>query len=286
MKTKIAVALSLVSVLSVHAQVANYDATIASQSPWEQFDFNDSLSASVNNDSGPGLFTAGANTAYGTDASGDADGALAVTANATGGGYTMSDNNFVSGQGTVDSVGTLSFLFNLSTVSGTEYFLSIGGDTTSDGNALALAISSGSPELKIGGHSAVLPTLTAGAWYYIAVTWDFNGTASDSATYYLGEVGGTLGSATTVTGYATTADVGGTSGETGSSGLIVVGNRQANNSGMEGDFGTLATWNSDLSSSQIDAQFAALTPVPEPSTIACLSVGGGLLLGLIRRKKA
>jgi hypothetical protein len=55
---------------------------------------------------------------------------------------------------------------------------------------------------------------------------------------------------------------------------------------MEGDYGTLATWSSQLSSTQITNQFDALTTtVPEPSTAACLGVGG-LLLGLILRKKA
>lgn len=285
MKTKIAAALTLLSVVAVRADIANYDATIASQSPLEQFNFADSLNATANNDSGPGAFTAGANTAYTSDLSGNANGALSVTANATSGGYTMADNNFVTGQGTENSVGTLSFLFNLSSVSGTEYFLSIGGDTTSDANAFALAISGNSPELKLGGHSAVLPTLTANEWYYIGVTWDFNGTTSDTATYYIGELGGTL-SSTTVSGYAATAEVGGTSGETGSDGDIVVGNRQANNSGMEGDYGTLATWSSQLSSTQITNQFDALTTtVPEPSTTACVGFGG-LLLGLILRKKA
>jgi hypothetical protein len=285
MKTKIAAALALLSVVSVRADIANYDATIASQSPLEQFNFANSLSATANNDGGPGAFTAGANTAYTTDLSGNANGALSVTANATSGGYTMADNNFITGQGTENSVGTLSFLFNISSVTGTEYFLSVGGDNTADANALALAISGGTAELKIGGHSAVLPALTANEWYYIGVTWDFNGTTSDSATYYLGELGGTLNS-TTVSGYAATAEVGGTSGETGSSGNIVIGNRQANNSGMEGDYGTLATWSSQLSSTQITNQFDALTTtVPEPSTAACLGVGG-LLLGLILRKKA
>jgi hypothetical protein len=282
MKTKVAAVLSLLSVVSVRADIANYDATVASQSPLEQFNFADSLNANA----GSGTFAAGANTAYTTDLSGNANGALSVTANATSGGYTMADNSFISGQGTVDSVGTLSFLFNVSSVTGTEYFLSVGGDVTSDGNALALAISGGTPELKIGGHSADLPTLAANAWYYIGITWNFNGTTSDSATYYLGELNGTLSSAT-VTGYTATAEVGGTSGETGSSGNIAIGNRQANNSGMEGDYGTLASWNSQLSSAQITDQFDALTTtaVPEPSTTACIGVGG-FLLGLILRKKA
>ncbi|MGA2870181.1 MAG: hypothetical protein ABSF34_13610, partial [Verrucomicrobiota bacterium] len=144
MKTKIAAALTLLSVVSVRADIANYDATIASQSPLEQFNFANSLSATANNDGGPGAFTAGANTAYTTDLSGNANGALSVTANAASGGYTLADNNFISGQGTVNSVGTLSFLFNISTVnSGTEYFLSVGGDITGDANAFALAVSGG-----------------------------------------------------------------------------------------------------------------------------------------------
>jgi hypothetical protein len=285
MKTKIAAALALLSVVSVRADIANYDATIASQSPLEQFNFANFLSATANNDGGPGAFTAGANTAYTTDLSGNANGALSVTANATSGGYTMADNNFITGQGTENSVGTLSFLFNISAVSGTEYFLSVGGDVTSDANAFALAISTGTAELKLGGHSGTLPTLTANTWYYLGVTWDFNGTTSDSATYYLGALGGTLNSGT-LTGYAAGAEVGGTSGETGSSGDIVVGNRQANNSGMKGDYGTLATWSSQLSSTQITNQFDALTTtVPEPSATACVGAGG-LLLGLILRKKA
>ena len=78
MKIKIAAVLSLLSVVSARADIANYDATIASQSPLEQFNFADSLSANA----GSGTFTAGANTAYTTDLSGNANGALSVTANA------------------------------------------------------------------------------------------------------------------------------------------------------------------------------------------------------------
>jgi PEP-CTERM motif len=273
----------LFAAVSVRADIANYDATVASQDPADelyQFDFNNSLSANV----GSGTFTAGANTAYTTDLSSDPNGALSVTANATSGGYTLTNDSFVVGQGTVNSVGTLSFLYNLSTASGTEYFLSLGGDTTSDANAFALAVSSGTFELKIGGHSATLPAPAANEWYYIGITWDFNGTTSDSATYYIGEVGGTLNAPVTVTGYAATSEVGGTTGETGSDGEIVVGNRQALNSGMEGDYGTLATWSSQLTGDEIQAQFNALTtPVPEPSTVALVGAGTMMLFGLRRR---
>jgi len=292
MKTKIAIALSALLAaftMSLQADIANYDTTIAGQDSADelyQFNFDDSLSATV----GSGTFTAGANTAYTTDLSGNANGALSITANATSGGYTMANNAFVAGQGTVNSVGTLSFLFNISTTSSSEYFLSIGGDTTSDNNALALDISGGVSQYKIGNHSTTLPALTTGVWYYFAVTWNFNGTASDSSTFYIGQVGGSLNSPTGAAGgsYTAASEVGGTSAETGSSGNIVVGNRQANNTGMLGDYGTLATWSSQLTSSQIDAQYAALTTTsaPEPSSVAILASGGAMLLALLRRKKS
>jgi hypothetical protein len=277
----------LFAAVSLQADIANYDATIESQSSGTelyQFNFDNSLSAAV----GSGTFTAGANTAYTTDLSGNANDALSVTANATSGGYTMANNAFVAGQGTTTSSGTLSFLFNISTTSSSEYFLSIGGDVTSDNNALALDISGGTPQMKIGNHSTSIGSLTTGVWYYFAVTWSFDGVAADdTSTFYIGKVGGSLNSLTGASGgsYTAASAVGGTTGETGSSGNIVVGNRQANNTGMLGDYGTLATWSSQLTSSQIDAQYAALTTtaVPEPSTIAMIGTGVLMLFGLRRR---
>lgn len=275
----------LFAAVSLQADIANYDAMIESQSSGTelyQFNFDNSLSAAV----GSGTFTAGANTAYTTDLSGNANGALSVTANATSGGYTMANDSFISGQGTTNSIGTLSFLFNISTTASSEYFLSTGGDVTADNNALALDISGGTPQYKIGNHSTTLPALTTGVWYYFAVTWNFNGTVSDSSTFYIGQVGGSLNSPTGASGgsYTAASEVGGTTGETGSSGNIVVGNRQANNTGMLGDYGTLATWSSQLTSSQIDAQYAALTTsAPEPSTIAMIGMGALMLFGLRRR---
>jgi hypothetical protein len=283
MKTKIAVALSSLIVASVRADMANYEATVAGQSPAYLFNFDNSLSANI----GTGSFTANSGTAFTSDLSGTANYALSSTgANAAANNDYISTATIVNGQGTTTSIGTLSFLFNISTVTGSEYFLSVGGDVTSDNNALALAVSGGTPEFKLGNHSIVLPTLTTGEWYYFAATWNFDGVAANNtATYYIGALGGSLTSATVGSGtFTAAAEVGGTTGETGSSGEVVIGNRQANNSSMQGDYDELATWNSPLSSSQITGQFNALTtPLPEPSAGMLISAGV-VLLELLRRK--
>lgn len=285
MKTKIAMTFGLALVASVHADMANYEATVAGQNPAYLFNFDNSLTANI----GTGTFTGNGTAGFATDLSGNANDALSVGGSPSGSGYTLSSPNIISGGGSTVSSGSLSFLFNVSSaLSGTEYLFSGGGDVTSDNNALALAYSSSAFEFKVGNHSfassTYLPDPTAGTWYYFATTWNFNGAnpSSDVVDWYIGAVGGTLiaGNNTLVTGAAFTSAT-----EVGGGGTVVLGNREALNSPTAGDYDELATWDGQLTSSQITDQFDALTtPVPEPSAGFFLGAGA-LMLALLGLKR-
>jgi hypothetical protein len=292
MKQQLTVALSLLfAAVSVRADMANYQSTVNSQSPTYYFNFDNALSASV----GSGTFTtAGTSTGFASDYSANANDALHVGNGSSG--YTLTSPNIINGAGTTTGSGSFSFLFNLTSTGsgGTGYFFSDGENTSgtagSSGtvvSALALDFSAGTFQFKVGNHSfssaTFLPAPTLSTWYYFAATWNFNGATptSDTVNWWIGSVGGTLvaGDNTLVpfTAFTSTTQV-------GDGGTLTLGNRRALNSSPQGSFDELATWNSQLTGSQVQAQFNALSqPVPEPSVIALVGAGTLMLFGLRRK---
>lgn len=274
----------------VRADLANYQATVNGQSPASYFNFDNSLNANV----GSGTFAGNGTTGFATDLFGNANDALSVGANNAA--YTLSTPNIISGAGSTVSSGSFSFLFNLGNISATEYFFSdsentsgTAGATGAAASALTLDFSSSTFQFKVGNHSfssaTYLPAPVANTWYYFAGTWNFNGATptSDTVNWWIGSVGGSLvaGNNTLVpyTAFTSTTTV-------GDGGVLTLGNRRvlSNNSGpTSAAYDELATWNSQLTSDQVTAQFNAL-PAPEPSTYALLGIGGLLVL-FARRKK-
>jgi PEP-CTERM motif len=293
MKPSLMAALGVFGVLfaaaSVRADMANYESTVAGQSPSYLFNFDNSLASDIGSPSG--TFTGSGTTGFANDYSGNANDSLSVASGASG--YSLSTPNIISGSGSTVSSGSFSFLFNLSTVGGTAYFFSdsdntsgTAGSSGAAASALALDFSSGTFQFKVGNHSfssaTYLPAPTASTWYYFGATWNFDGTpADDTVSWWIGPAGGTLvaGDNALVPYSSWTATT-----TVGDGGALIVGNRRALNSSPGGSFDELATWNSILTGSQFQAQFDALTTaVPEPSTIALIGAGTLMLLGLRRR---
>lgn len=281
-KIQLIIAVSLTfATAAVRADIANYQSTLTGQSPTYLFNFdNSSLSASI----GTATFTANAGATFGNDYSGNASSAVSFPS-ATAGYLSLASPVVISGEGTATAVGSLSMLFYMgSTVPGTGYLFS-DQDSTS-GTMFALSESSGAASLKVANKTFALsgaPTLTANTWYYLAVTYDLNGTVVgvNGVNWYLGAAGGTLAS-----GFYQKGTVGGTTyinttGTLGDGGTFILGDRRAFNNtfGVGSELDELATWSTALDSSAITAQFNALTTsVPEPSTCAVLGLGGLLVL--------
>jgi len=262
---------------TVRADIAAYQTVVNSQNPAYYFNFDDSLTANV----GSGTFgTAGSSTGFTTDLSGNANDALHV-GNSTS-GYTLTTPNIINNAGSSTAVGSFSFLFNLASAGGTQYFFSDSENTgTAPGSALALDFSGTLGfQFKVGNHSFVsatyLPAPVANTWYYFAANWNFDGVpADDTVNWWIGSVGGSLVAGNnTLVPYSSWA-----AGTTvGAGGTFDLGARSTLASSSTGSYDELATWSSQLTSDQVNAQFNALTPAPEPSSCAMLGLGGLLVL--------
>jgi hypothetical protein len=313
MKIKISIALSmLLAAAAAHAQtLAGYESTVEGQSPSDYFTFDNSSLADTYS---AAAFTNTSGATFASDYFGDANSGVTFAANTDNLG--LPNNALLSGSGTATATGSFSFLFKTPSTlpTGTSYILSDGestgspasgsGETGSD-NALALGYSGGAFDLKVGnktltvGQSLINGSLSGSAitlnpstWYYFAMAYDLNTIASDSqdVSYYLGQAGQ---SSFLVSGIvekggsgniSSTADLGdGQAFALGDKQSSILGNGASSQyaAWTGGEVDELATWNSDLTSSQVLAQLNALV-VPEPSTGIFLSAGM-LLLACSRR---
>jgi hypothetical protein len=274
----IAAGLMLASI-STRADVANYQSTVSGQTPGYYFHFDNSLVDSVG---GTAAFTANGSATFGSDYSANAnDAALFPVVTDY---LSLASPTIISGENTSTAVGSLSLLFYLpSTVPNTAYLFS---DSETTGSEFAFDISGGNTfQLKIGNLTSSLsgtPTITLATWYYLSVTYNLNGTATgvNGVNWYLGVPGGSLSS-----GFIQKGGTGNinTTSTLGNGGTFDLGNRLLHNNsfGAGSEIDELATWNTALSSSQIQAQFSAVT-VPEPSTWAMVSIG---MLTLLRFRR-
>lgn len=276
---------------AVRAQtLSDYQTIINGQSPLYYNTLDNTLAPSV----GTGTFSATAGAVFTTDYFGNASDAVSFAASSDQLSYSTGAN-IISGSGTLLPSGSLSLLFytpNI-TLTGTQYIFS-NGDTSSAGQFAAL-IANGNLNIKIANKTyssattPALPNLTGGVWYYLALTWNCNGTTAsvNGVNYYLGVAGQ---SSFTSTGFMQRGGTGNFNSTTafGDGGAFVLSGHQLSASGgfqLSGNPGIvdeLATWSSQLSGSQITSQFNALIPVPEPSTCAVLGLGG-LLVFFARR---
>jgi hypothetical protein len=297
MKKLLTIAMSMVfATAAVRADLANYQSVVSGQSPTYYNTFDNTLVPTT----GSGTFTAAtAGAGFGSDLFGNANHAASFTANSD---YLTGPASIISGAGTTGTVGTpvvgtLSLLFRTGdSLPNTGYFFSDSETVATSAagsqaarSAFALQFNGGAISFDLGDKKNALSgvSMVIDSWYYFAVTYSFDGTsAGDTATWYLGAAGGSLssGSLTVTSGLSIVGD-----GST-----FVVGNKQATvvgipatstaGAGAHPAIDELATWNTGLTSGQIQSQFGAVQPAPEPSTYALLGIGGLLVL-FARRKK-
>lgn len=279
--------------LPLPAQLPNYQGTVAGQSPAYCFHFDNTLSDSIG---GSSAFAATGTAGFGGDCFNNASSAVSFPAVSD---YLTGSGSILSGAGTSTAVGSLSLLLYVpATIPATGYFFSdsetTGGASGSQpaNSAFALQFSSSALTLKVGNKSYSLPAVSAGNWYYLGLTYNLNGTVAgvNGINYYLGAAGGSL-----ATGFFQKGGSGNlsTTSTLGDGNTLVLGNKQqavvptsagTATAGIPGSqIDELATWNTQLTPDQIQAQFNALV-VPEPSVFALLAAGG--LLALRRQRKA
>ena len=284
--TTIAISLAFATT-AVRADLANYQSTVSGQTPAYYFHFDDSLS-SVGNTA---TFTANGGATFGSDYFANASDAASFPA--TSDYLSLASPAVISGEGTATAVGSMSMLFYVpATIPSTGYYFSdsettggaANGQTANSAFSFQIASTGGTTTLKVGNTSISTLTVSASTWYYLALTYNLNGTVTgvNGVNYYLGAVGGTLS-----TGFKQKGGSGNisTTSTLGDGLAFVVGNKQAavtasSTAGVAGgEIDELATWSSALTAPDIQNQFNALTTtVPEPSTCAVLGLGGLLVL--------
>lgn len=295
MKNKIILMVSLLMPAVARADLGSFQSAITGDNPSFYFSFdNSSLSSSATST----VFTANNNAGFSSDYFGNANNAAYFPGSADY--MTLSSPTIISGQGTSTAMGSLTMLFYVpSTIPATGYYFSASETTGGAANgqpansALALQFSTSALTLKVGNKSYSAPTtVSAGNWYYLALAYNLNGTAAgvNGINYYLGQVGGMLSSAFEQKGgtgnLSTTSTLGDSLG-------FVLGNKQAaisispagsSTAGVAGgEIDEFATYATELSASQIDAQYAVLS-VPEPRAWALIGFGT-LVLALDRKLK-
>lgn len=262
---------------------ARYQGVIGSQFPMYYNSLDNALAPSI----GTGTFVASAAGAgFGDDYFGNANGAAAfwdtMAQLSAANGATI-----VNGVGAPNSIGSLSLLFYTpdTALSGTQYVFSNGDvQTSGTGYQFALSLGSGVLQLKAGNRTLPLAPVTNGVWYYFATTWDFSGANSPAygIHYYLGVAG--QPSAVLWSGFTQRGGTGNISSTAilGTNGAFVVSGKQppANSgsgfqiSGIPGSVDELASWNSQLSASQIADQFSALVPFADQPPVLGISAFG------------
>jgi hypothetical protein len=262
--------------------LSDYQNVINSQSPYYYNTLDNTLAPTV----GTGTFSATSGATPATDYFGNANDAVSFAASndqllyATGG-------NIISGSGTATPVGSLSLLFETPATFGSTMYLFSNSDTS--GSQLAVTLLSGTLNVKINNKTftapttgSAFPTLSASTWYYLALTWDCNGTTTgvNGFNYYLGQAGQSSIAYTGFMQRGGTGNFSSSSGTIGNGGNFVLSGHQSSQTGgfTDGVADELATWNTELTSGQINSQFAALEAVPEPSTIALIGMSGLLVI--------
>ena len=254
--------------------LSNYQSTVTGEMPNYYFTFDNgsltSITNSVTLQSSPVSFDQFAYDVFGNPGdsvyfTGQSDGLVGTGDGLISGGGTSNLTSTASG--------AITFLFKsldpgLNT--GQRIIFSCGGSTTNH-NSLQLFIENTNPangdpnslKFRFGdGTTTILPAakLIPDAWYYFAFTYTEASTTTNKATWYLGRPGGTLASGLTTNAPDCVA---------GDGTDFYIGNNPALNAGFRnpgnGQVDEFAIWNRQLSSSEVQAQFARLpnrTPAP------------------------
>ncbi len=285
MKRCLTIAMSVaVATAAVRGQdLATYQSTVTGQSPYYYNHLDDSLVPSI----GVGTFAATGGTGFTNDYFGNAnDAAYFTNTTAQLSDPTGTDEIYNSGVANANSIGSLSLLFYNPNTNGnvtTRYIFS-NGDTSGSSQFYLKLAGTNVLVMAAGNKSSITDStaLVTGMWYYFAATWNFSGANSNAygINYYVGAAGGNslssgftqrggsgnIGS-TAILGNGGTFDLSGTVEDGGG---FQVG-------GVPGMVDELATWNTQLSPSQIQNQYNTLI-IPEPATFAMVGIGGLLLL--------
>ncbi len=256
--------------------LSNYQSTVISEMPNYYFTFDNGSLTSITNGvtllSSPVSFSQFAfdvfrnpgDSAYFT---GQSDGLVGNGDGLISGGGTSNLTSTASG--------TVTFLFKtldpgLNT--GQRIIFSCGGSTTNH-NALQLFIENTNPangdpnslKFRFGdGTTTILPAASVipDTWYYFAFNYTEASTTTNKASWYLGRPGGTLTSGLTTNAPDCVA---------GDGTDFYIGNNPALNAGFRnpgnGQVDEFATWNRQLGSSEIQAQFVTLpNRMPPPAS--------------------
>lgn len=257
--------------------LSSYQSTVMGQTPSYYFTFDNgsltSVANSVTLQSSPIVFSQ-----FAYDVFRNPNDSVYFTAQ--GDGLVGSGDGLISGGGTSNltstASGTVTFLFKtldsgLNT--GQRIIFSCGGSTTNH-NALQLFLENTNPangdpnslKFRFGDNTTtILPAASVipDTWYYFAFTYTEASTTTNKATWYLGRPGGTLASGLTTNAPDCVA---------GDGTDFYIGNNPALNAGFRnpgnGQVDEFAIWSRQLSSSEVQAQFATLpnrTPAPVSS---------------------
>ena len=281
----------MLGITAVQAQnLAAYQSTITGQSPY----YYNTLDNTLVPTAGTGTLGATGNPGFTNDFFGNANDAAFFT-NVTGQLSLSSGSNVIPSSG-ANSVGSLSLLFYVpnTTLSSTRYIFSNGDASVLSTNQFALTLVGSSLVLRAGNLSSItnLATVTPGTWYYYAATWNFTGanTTNFGINWFIGAAGtNALSSGFRQRGGSGNIN---STAQLGNGGTFTLSGLQTNGSsfqvgGVPGMVDELATWNIQLTSSQINAQYNALIAVPEPSTLVlCACAIAGVCTVTRRRRTA
>ena len=298
MKKLLAIATSMVFVTAaVHAQTLSaYQSVINGQSPMYYNTLDNTLAPST----GTGTFSATAGSTFTSDYFGNANDAVTFAAATDQLLYGTGANIInASGDTTIaNQHGSMSLLFETpATIPSTTIYLLSNGDAGTTGQ-FSMSLINGLVTVKVNnktspftgtGSTGSLPTLTASTWYYVAMTWDLNGVAAgvNGVNFYLGQAGAASLSTTAFFQRGGTGNFSSAAGgDLGNGGAFSLSGHQLSATGgfQGGVVDELATFNTELTSGQINSQFAALVipPVPEPSAYALLGMGVLLFVAISR----
>ena len=294
MKTCLAIAISLAfGTAAVRGQnLAAYQSTVTGQSPTYYNNLDNSYVPTI----GTGTFVP---TAVGTGFTNDYFGNANDTAfftNTTAQLSVSAGGNIINNSGAANSIGSLSLLFYTpNTVNAsTRYVFSNGDVAGANGNQYTLELVGQVVTIKAGNKTITTPwTVTPGTWYYYAATWDFSGanTSAYGISNYLavaGQATNTILSSFTQrggTGNISSTAILGNGGTFTISAIQSDASGGFNVAGVPGLVDELATWNTVLSTAQIDSQLNALILVPEPSTLALCGFALTGLCTVARRRR-